>query len=1676
MTAGIQQIPDIGMDGAGNFVIAWQSVNVDGSQQAIVMQRYNSSAVVQGTNTTVNTTTAGTQVDARIARASGGDFIVSWDGEETDNDGNGRDVFYKKYNSAGTVLIGETLVNVGGVLDDQTQTLSAPAINTAGDFVIAWQDQTGSGPGDIKLRRFGEDADVDFTAASSNASEASNASIGLTRAGAAYVLANVANVVTVSNAGGGTATAGTDFTTVFPTTVTFPADSSTSQNLTITINNDNTFEANETINLSLGTVTNGTAVGQTTHTYTINNDDTAPSISVNSPSVTEGDSGTTTLTFTISLSAVSGVNAVGNYATANVSATAGADYVAIASTPFTIAAGATSTTVSVTVNGDTLLEGNETFSLNLSSVTGTTNATASGTGTITDDDAPASITVSSGNNQSTGVSTNFASPLVALVKNANGNAVQSVIVTFTAPASGASSVFSTSTNTINVVTNASGLASSGTFAANATAGTNYTVTAAAIGGSSPSVNFTLSNTAPPVINVGNASLTEGDSGTANLTFNVTLTSPSASTVTVNYSTANGTAIAGTDYTAVSGVVTFTPGVTSQPINVPILGNTIFQANRQFTVTLSSPSGGGSSLGTSTGTATINDDDAPTSIAVSSGNNQSANTGSNFASPLVALVKNAAGNAVQGVSVTYTAPAAGASSVFSTTTNTITVTSNASGLASSGTFAANGTAGANYNVTAAAIGGTNPSTNFTLSNTVSPTATPTVAAPGGAITVNANNFSITGTAAADSLVQVYTDINNNGMIDGADAVVASQQLAGGATSYSVPTSLTQNAANNFLVTATAPPLTESAAVDVPTITEDSMAPALPVVTSPASATTVNAITFTITGTAEADAFVGVYADANNDGAADTPGTPLASQQLNGGATTFTISTPLTQDAANNFVVTATDQAGNESSAADVPTITEDSMAPAAPTVTSPAAPTTVNAANFSITGTAEAGALVRVFLDANNDGVADTPGTPLAMQQLGAAATAFSISVSLTQDTANNFVVTATDAVGNVSSAADVPTITEDSMAPALPLVTSPAAPTTVNAANFSIIGTAEANALVKVFLDANNDGVADSPGTPLAMQQLAGGSTGFSISVTLTQDAANNFVVTATDAAFNQSAAADVPPITEDSTAPALPVVTSPAAATTVNANTFAITGTAEANALVKVFLDANNDGVADSPGTPLAMQQLAGGATAFSISVTLAQDAANNFVVTATDAFANQSAPADVPTITEDSTAPALPVVTGPAAPTTVNAATFNIAGTAEANSLVKVYRDVNNNGAIDGGDTVVNQQQLAGGATAFMISTPLLQDAANTFVVTATDAVGNVSSAADVPTITEDSMAPAAPTVTSPAAPTTVNASAFAVQGVAEANSLVSVYNDVNNNGAIDGGDTVVGQQQLTGGVTTFSISVALSQDAANNFVVTATDAAFNQSAAADVPTITEDSIAPAAPVVTSPAAPANANGFSFAIAGTAEAGSLVKVYRDANNNGMIDAGDAVVGSQQLAAGATGFSITVPLAPGGGNDFVVTATDAAGNESAAADVPSLTGITLSGAVAGPGGLVYALNSDLTVRFVRSGGYPGYTGPVRVAVGDVNNDGTLDVVTATATGRGYVRVFSGVDGSELGSFRMFAGFGDGLYVAVGDIDGDHYADILVGAASGSSQVAGYSGRTGACWAAPPLTAAPPPG
>ncbi len=110
-------------------------------------------------------------------------------------------------------------------------------------------------------------------------------------------------------------------------------------------------------------------------------------LSINDISVVEGNAGTVSATFTVSLNAPALVGGVTfDIATAGGTATAGTDYVALAQTAQTIAAGNTSAQFSVTINGDTTVEPTETFNITVANIVGAVASDAQGLGTITNDD------------------------------------------------------------------------------------------------------------------------------------------------------------------------------------------------------------------------------------------------------------------------------------------------------------------------------------------------------------------------------------------------------------------------------------------------------------------------------------------------------------------------------------------------------------------------------------------------------------------------------------------------------------------------------------------------------------------------------------------------------------------------------------------------------------------------------------------------------------------------------------------------------------------------------------------------------------------------------------------------------------------------------------------------------------------------------------------------------------------------------------------------------------------------------------------------------------------------------------------------------------------------------------------------------------------------------------------
>ncbi len=319
------------------------------------------------------------------------------------------------------------------------------------------------------------------------------------------------------------------------------------------------------------------------------------------------------------------------------------------------------------------------------------------------------IAATSGSNQSAAAGAAFAAPLEATVTT-NGTPTAGVTVTFTAPSSGASGAFAGSVST--ATTDANGKATSVAFAANSTVGGPYTVTASAPGATS-AASFKLTNTS--------------DASTAGAPAAIAATSGSGQSAQVSTAFQNPlvATVVDSHSNPVSGVlVTFTtPASGASGGFAGGIKTATTDANGKATSAVFTAN---ASAGPYTVAATVSGVSTPANftltnsttpvetVTVTSGSGQSAVVTSAFSSPLVATVTTG-GVPNSGVSVTFTAPATGASGTFGDTGNNITTaTTNASGVATSALFTANTTAGGPYTVVASASGA-GSSANFSLTD-------------------------------------------------------------------------------------------------------------------------------------------------------------------------------------------------------------------------------------------------------------------------------------------------------------------------------------------------------------------------------------------------------------------------------------------------------------------------------------------------------------------------------------------------------------------------------------------------------------------------------------------------------------------------------------------------------------------------------------------------------------------------------------------------------------------------------------------------------------------------------------------------------------------------------------------------------------------------------------------------
>jgi parallel beta-helix repeat protein len=502
----------------------------------------------------------------------------------------------------GQTYLGSTPVMTDGS-GNASFSFNGPALATGN--VVAATATSADGTSEFsEVQSVGDAPVIEFSAATYMTGEgAVIASIGVTRTGNLDVTSTVQYAT--SN---GTATFGFDYAATSGTITFDPGEAADSFNIPVT--DDALDEVDETINLTLSNPTAAALGSQSTAVLTLTDDDPTPTISIGDVSMNEGNAGTTDFVFTISLSAASGQNVQVDFATAAGSATAGSDYTHITGQA-TILAGDVSTIVTVQVSGDVVFEADETFLVDLTNAVNATIADNQAQGTIQNDEGALTLTIND-------------------VTQAEGNAGTTNFV-FTVTMSGVSG----SNVTVNYQT-ADGTATAGsdytaaTDVATILAGDTTTTITVAVSGDaateadetffvnlSGSVGATIADNqgvgtitnddAALTLSINDVAQAEGNAGTTNFVFTVTMSGVSGSNVTVNYQTADDTAAAGSDYAAAAGPATILAGDTTTTITVVVNGDAGFEPDETFFVNLSGAVG--ATIADGQGLGTITNDDA-----------------------------------------------------------------------------------------------------------------------------------------------------------------------------------------------------------------------------------------------------------------------------------------------------------------------------------------------------------------------------------------------------------------------------------------------------------------------------------------------------------------------------------------------------------------------------------------------------------------------------------------------------------------------------------------------------------------------------------------------------------------------------------------------------------------------------------------------------------------------------------------------------------------------------------------------------------------------------------------------------------------------------------------------------------------------------------------------------------
>ena len=468
----------------------------------------------------------------------------------------------------------------------------------------------------------------------------------------------------------------------------------------------------------------------------------------------------------------------------------------------------------------------------------------------------------------------------------------------------------------------------------------------------------------------------------------------------------------------------------------------------------------------------------------------------------------------------------------------------------------------------------------------------------------------------------------------------------------------------------------------------------------------------------------------------------------------------------------------------------------------------------------------------------------------------------------------------------------------------------------------------------------------------------------------------------------------------------------TTNDATPTLSGIAEANSTVSLY-----------DGATLVTTINAGRSGSWSYTPTPLGDGSNHsYTIIATDAAGNVSAASAAYALHIDTTPPPVPAITGAydnvglvqgnvANGGTTNDTTPTLSGTAEANSTVSLYD----------GTTLVTTVTADGSGNWSYTPAPLSDGSNHSYTVTATDAAGNVSAASAAYALHIDTTPPPIPAISGaydnvdPVQGNVANGgytndTTPTLSGTAEANSTVRLYD----------GTTLVTTVTADGSGSWSYTPAPLSDGSTHSYTVTATDAAGNVSAASAAYALHIDTTPPPIPAITGAydnvdpvqgnvANGGNTNDTTPTLSGTAEANSTVSLYDG-----------ATLVSTVTADGSGNWSYTpAPLAIGTTHSYTVTATDAAGNISAAS-------------------AAYALHIDITPPPPVITGADDNVGPVQgnVANGGYTND-TTPTLSGTAEANSTVSLY---DGATLVSTVTADASGNWSYTPTPLSDGSNHS------------------------------------